>query len=215
MVLRCVVVDCGGVTHPDSGLKEAVRRRVPSEISDDAAKAAKAAWNAVKENPAVTKDSFWQMVCESSGLDPSSVKEADADICGTLRSHYSETLEVLKIARDEGIVLGVISNHLGFWFHEECAAPCGLRDLVAPELLLVSSEVGCSKPGNRIFELFLERLHTQHPGLTAADCIFVDDKVENVTAARALGFQGLCFNAKTAAPGALAEDLKKAGVPLP
>ena len=22
MVLRCVVVDCGGVTHPDSGLKE-------------------------------------------------------------------------------------------------------------------------------------------------------------------------------------------------
>ncbi|OLQ11145.1 Neutral alpha-glucosidase C [Symbiodinium microadriaticum] len=161
--------------------------------------AAKAAWNAVKENPAVTKDKVSLMFVFAQF---------------EFASHYSETLEVLKIARDEGIVLGVISNHLGFWFHEECAAPCGLRDLVAPELLLVSSEVGCSKPGNRIFELFLERL-------TAADCIFVDDKdfqaslvlcvlgvsseVENVTAARALGFQGLCFNAKTAAPGALAE----------
>ena len=33
----------------------------------------------------------------------------------------------------------------------------------------------------------------------------VSSEVENVTAARALGFQGLCFNAKTAAPGALAE----------
>mmetsp|Transcript_41283 Transcript_41283/g.84976 ORF Transcript_41283/g.84976 Transcript_41283/m.84976 type:complete len:166 (+) Transcript_41283:143-640(+) len=124
-------------------------------------------------------------------------------------------LMLTYVAPCEGIVLGVISNHLGFWFHEECATPCGLRDLVSPELLLVSSEVGCSKPGNRIFELFLERLHVQHPGLTAADCIFVDDKVDNVTAAQALGFQGLCFNAKTAAPGALAEDLKKAGVPLP
>ena len=38
---------------------------------------------------------------------------------------------MLKIARDEGIVLGVISNHLGFWFHEdgpECQK--GLLDFV-------------------------------------------------------------------------------------
>ncbi|CAE7305209.1 yihX [Symbiodinium pilosum] len=176
--------------------------------------AAKTAWKAFRENPAATKDCFWQLVCETSGLEASAAKEADAEICETLRSHYADTLEVLNIARDQGIILGVISNHIGFWFHEECAKPCGLSTLVTPELLIVSSEVGCSKPSSRIFEIFLQRLQALHPGIAAADCIFVDDKAENVEAAEALGFRGLIFNAKTAAPGTLAEELKRAGLPL-
>eukprot|EP00434_Breviolum_minutum_P040934 symbB.v1.2.036398.t1/scaffold5128.1/size30560/4 len=127
--------------------------------------------------------------------------------------YYPESLEVLRAAKEQQVVLGMISNHLAFWFHKECGE--ALKDLIDPELLLVSSEVACSKPGSQIFELFLQRVGKLHPGIKAADCIFVDDKAENVAAAEALGFQGLLYDARKAQPGDLAKALREAGLPLP
>jgi len=210
MVLRCLVVDCGGVTHPDSGLKEAVKKRATGE---DAGKKAKAQWSAMRDDPKATKEEFWKKTCSACGLDAAAAEEADAEICATLRGYYPESLEVLRAAKEQQVVLGMISNHLAFWFHKECGE--ALKDLIDPELLLVSSEVACSKPGSQIFELFLQRVGKLHPGIKAADCIFVDDKAENVAAAEALGFQGLLYDARKAQPGDLAKALREAGLPLP
>ena len=33
--------------------------------------------------------------------------------------HYPESLEVLRAAKEQQVVLGMISNHLSFWFHKE------------------------------------------------------------------------------------------------
>ncbi|CAK9038466.1 unnamed protein product [Durusdinium trenchii] len=210
---RCLVVDCGGVTHPDSGLKEAVRRCVEEPQQESAAKAAKAQWSAMREDPEATKEAFWRLARAAiSGLDEAKTAAADAEICARLRGYYPETLEVLRQAKEQDVVLGMISNHLAFWFYPECGEV--LKDLVEPELLLVSSEVACSKPGHRIFELFLERLGRLHPGLTAADCVFVDDKAENVAAAAALGFAVVHYDARKAQPGELAQALKDAGLAL-
>ncbi|CAL1146519.1 unnamed protein product [Cladocopium goreaui] len=215
MPLRCLVVDCGGVTHPDSGLKEAVRKRVASADAaqaQSAAAAAKAQWSAMRDDPRATKEDFWQQISVACGLESSAAAEADAEICATLRGYYPESLEVLRAAKEQQVVLGMISNHLSFWFHKECGT--ALEGLIDQELLLVSSEVACSKPGPEIFQLFLERLGKLHPGLTAADCVFVDDKAENVAAAQSLGFQGLLYDARKAAQGDLAKALKDLGLPL-
>lgn len=88
MPLRCLVVDCGGVTHPDSGLKEAVRKRVASHSdAAQAAAAAKAQWSAMRDDPRATKEDFWQQISVACGLESSAAAEADAEICATLRGH--------------------------------------------------------------------------------------------------------------------------------
>jgi hypothetical protein len=33
--------------------------------------------------------------------------------------YYPESLEVLRAAKEQQVVLGMISNHLSFWFHKE------------------------------------------------------------------------------------------------
>ncbi len=53
---------------------------------------------------------------------------------------------------------------------------------------LVSFRVGMTKPDPRVYARLL-----QEYGLNAAECVFVDDTPENVAAAEAIGFQGICF----------------------
>ncbi|MCH9612483.1 MAG: Phosphoglycolate phosphatase [Chlamydiia bacterium] len=56
------------------------------------------------------------------------------------------------------------------------------------DVVILSCEVGCEKPHNRIFELFLERVQ-----MSPADCIFIDDKMTNIEAARSIGFEVIHF----------------------
>jgi putative hydrolase of the HAD superfamily len=56
------------------------------------------------------------------------------------------------------------------------------------DAVVVSSEVGLSKPDARIFRLCLDRL-----GVAPADALFVDDKAANVEAAAGLGLRVLQF----------------------
>ena len=60
---------------------------------------------------------------------------------------------------------------------------------------LISGAVGEVKPGERIYQLFLERV-----GKKAEECIFIDDSPANIEAARRLGFTGILFTS--------AEDLR-------
>lgn len=80
-MLRCLVVDCGGVTHPDSGLKEAVR----SLRGDAAGKAAKAQWAAFRDDCGASKISFWEACRAACGLSELEAMELDQEICGNLR----------------------------------------------------------------------------------------------------------------------------------
>ncbi len=54
---------------------------------------------------------------------------------------------------------------------------------------IVSADVHCRKPTRRIYEIALERL-----SVAAADCIFIDNSVENLRAANEIGIQTILFN---------------------
>jgi len=60
--------------------------------------------------------------------------------------------------------------------------------------LIISSEVGLSKPDPRIFRLALERLQ-----VNAAEAVFVDDFIENITSAQAEGLQTILFRSASQA----------------
>ncbi len=55
-------------------------------------------------------------------------------------------------------------------------------------VVVVSCEVGCTKPDPRIYEICLSRL-----GVAADRTLFVDDRAVNVEAAAQLGIQTLHF----------------------
>lgn len=59
------------------------------------------------------------------------------------------------------------------------------------------------KPGREIYDLLLSRY-----GLKAEECVFLDDTLKNVEAAREYGFYGICFQTKEQAE----EELRKLGV---
>ncbi|MBL0888548.1 HAD family hydrolase [Myceligenerans indicum] len=83
--------------------------------------------------------------------------------------------------------------------HAEPAAPAiGLLDDV-----VVSGRVGLAKPDRRIYELLAARFDVD-----PARAVFVDDKQENVDAARETGFHAIRFTGT----GALRRELRELGV---
>lgn len=92
-------------------------------------------------------------------------------------------VELLRRVREHcPVVLVTNATH---WFDEDLAL-MGLTDLA--DAVVNSSRVGCAKPDRRIYEIAAERA-----GVPAQRCLFVDDREENVEAARALGMTGLLY----------------------
>jgi 2-haloacid dehalogenase len=71
------------------------------------------------------------------------------------------------------------------------------------EQIVVSGEAGLVKPDPRIYDLLVERT-----GLNSCRTVFVDDRAENVRAAKERGFTGVLFEE----PGQLRRDLTGLGL---
>ena len=69
--------------------------------------------------------------------------------------------------------------------------------------IVVSGEIGMLKPDARIYRHLLERF-----GLSAEDCVFIDDSAANVAGAQAVGITGLHFQS----PDKLRRELAKLGL---
>ena len=66
------------------------------------------------------------------------------------------------------------------------------------EGIVISGEVGLTKPDPRIFEHLLDRF-----GIEASDAVFIDDAVANVEAAARLGFHTIRFTGASVLRGEL------------
>ncbi|MEA2500408.1 MAG: glucose-phosphatase [Actinomycetota bacterium] len=99
--------------------------------------------------------------------------------------------EFLAAMQREGIRVGCITNDVAEWSLRQ-RRRYGLQDSIGP--WVVSAEVGVRKPAAEIYERFLAET-----GCDAGECLFVDDTVENLDAAAALGFRTVRF------PGSFAD----------
>ncbi|VVB54686.1 Phosphoglycolate phosphatase [uncultured archaeon] len=81
-------------------------------------------------------------------------------------------------ARRKGILVCALSNHVSSWV-DYLSEKFSLRW----DYLVVSDEAGVRKPEKEIYEIFLKRTE-----ISAKDCLFIDDKADNLVAARELGF---------------------------
>ncbi len=128
---------------------------------------------------------FWVELAQSRGVElsdqwPAEYQETLKQSIGADESMY-EMVEQLK---ENQIVVGLLSNvdnryvnlirNFGFY---EPFDPC-----------LLSCEIGLEKPDPKIYELLLEKLP-----YSPEEIVFIDDKAENIEAARAFGIDGIVF----------------------
>lgn len=99
--------------------------------------------------------------------------------------YREETWDLTRAVRASGIRTAMLSN-MGVELYDCIRRD---RDLTAWfDVVIVSGEVRSTKPDPRIYRLCLERVDAE-----SAECLFVDDRPENVSAAAALGMRTVHF----------------------
>jgi putative hydrolase of the HAD superfamily len=93
--------------------------------------------------------------------------------------HAPDMVGLVRRAHESGLRTGLLSNSWGNDYPRD-----GWAEMF--DVVVISGEVGMRKPDPEIFEHTLALL-----GLTAPECVFVDDLPRNVRAAVALGFVGV------------------------
>ena len=109
---------------------------------------------------------------------------------------------ILEELRAAGVKLYAVTNFSSEKFIESRAR---FPFLGSFDGIIVSGDEKLLKPHAPIFFLLCTRY-----GLTASDCIFIDDNVDNVAGAAEAGMRSLLF----ASPDMLRADLRRLGLPL-
>jgi len=144
------------------------------------------------ERAAVARTPHWgeHILAYRANFDRSLVGEITASV-EVLRDLHAAGVRVLALTNWSAELFPVARERFGF--------------LELFEDIVVSGEERVAKPDPRIFEIVAER-----SGLAPGDCVFVDDKPENVEAARAAGLDGVVF----VDDGSLREELRERGLPV-
>lgn len=123
------------------------------------------------------------------------------DSRGQLVEPYTYALPWIGQLKASGFKVYLLSNYPRdvFALHTECGC---FPFLDKVDGKVVSGYVKMVKPDADIYEHLLSEY-----GLNAAECVFVDDRAENVDTARALGMKGIVFRDYEQARGELEEML--------
>ncbi len=153
----------------------------------------------------ITEEEFWKGVRRRTG--------AKGELPSSLwfeafEQSYVEKADVFAVALElhaSGCRTGILSNT------EKPTRPLMDREpyrIFDP--LVLSWEVGSSKPQRRIFEVLIETLALPPPAI-----LFIDDVESYVQAARELGLQGLLFTDEETLKSDLADLLRQIGFNRP
>jgi epoxide hydrolase-like predicted phosphatase len=186
MAIKAVIFDLGGVllrtTSPEfrSRLEETMRL-APGTLDERI-------WGGpdwkLAEVGAISYEEYWRRVGASLGL------STPEEIAAFRQEYFSgdhmdqELVELIRDLRAR-YKIGLLSNapdKLGYWLHESW----DIKRFF--DAVVYSAEVGIAKPDPRIYRLILEQL-----GVQPAQSLLIDDLLDNVDAATALGMKAIHF----------------------
>jgi putative hydrolase of the HAD superfamily len=182
--IEAIILDIGGVLwHPNDtplSQKWAARCGLEAEAFDRIVYASE--WGPAAMVGTISNETLWTNIGQQLGLSAAEQAELEQDEwAGIWDTALLEYLQRLKAYSK----LGVISN-----------AFSGTREIVKPwvnerlfDVMVFSCEEGICKPDTRIYQCALERL-----GIAAGAAVFIDDRLENVTAAQQVGMSAVHYN---------------------
>ncbi|KAL6044709.1 hypothetical protein QOT17_023185 [Balamuthia mandrillaris] len=169
-------------------------------------------WSKLKKDPRFTDTDYWNGFKSILPFVKESVEELKEMLADSAECHL-EVLEIAKKAKSSGRAVGILSNHATAWF-EVFVQKFNFEAVFPRELMVVSQDVECAKPEQRIYEILLERLAKLDGELTPSQVVFIDDKGENCEAAKGCGLKAINFNAEQEPATNLLNALSKLGVSL-
>lgn len=182
---QAVVFDFGGVMTKEPN-REAVVAFLCASLKLSAAEFEEA--NAQKKaalKAGKTDEAFWLAFAKQKGIKLSEKWSDEFDrVLQQSMGINPEMYQLVDQLKQSKVRVAMLSN-----IDERLAAFLRKWKLYEPfDPCLLSYEIGIEKPDPKAFELLLKRLN-----LPASDVVFIDDKVENVEAARRLGIHAILF----------------------
>jgi epoxide hydrolase-like predicted phosphatase len=119
--------------------------------------------------------------------------------------HPNRTMiDFMRELRGRGLRMALLTNNVREWEPQWRAKLPEIDEIF--EVVVDSAFVGMRKPDREIYELTLERMGD---GITAAECLFVDDVDVNCEAARSLGMRAVLYLDPDQAIGEIQQFLKR------
>lgn len=178
-MIKAVLFDYGGVMS-DGGRGTELIGRVAANLgvsTERATELVNIAWSPYA-NGMINEAELWEQIEEEYG---SPIPEAKRGVWNTweVMKPWPEMVEFVKQLRGRGLIVGLLSNVIPATL-TEINTHGGYEDF---DFLVLSCEVGYSKPQVEIYQLALDRLE----GIKSEEVLFVDDQERFLVPARELG----------------------------
>lgn len=131
----------------------------------------------------ISEGVFWKKVCSELKVPEQSIPSLLSKAFSVVYSEKREVLSIVSSLKDNGYKIALLSNTetpMLDYFHEK---KYGFFDVT-----VFSCVEGITKPDKRIYEITLGRL-----GVKPQESVFIDDKEENVRAAKDIGINTILF----------------------
>lgn len=188
--VEAVVFDCHGVffqTVRQDEFRQEVYEKL-SKILDIPIKEVLERIRITREIVSLNEDDrrFWMLLFAESGQNlPEDWYEDLTDLRVSYCHEIEGTIDIVKSLKMQKLKIAMLSN--AYPFHRDMVKKLGYYDLF-PTVIL-SCEIGnIEKPDPRAYHVLLTKLD-----LRADQCVFIDDKEENIIAAQALGIDAILF----------------------
>lgn len=188
MIYKAVIFDAGGVLHPD--MSEAIKSDVKTELGLTKDQATEF-WDLVMNTLGVGKISeaeFWPIVTKQFGL--RTIRPEENLLGRVYEKRLTVRHELLDLARElSGI--GIKTSVLSDTIESHAKAQTATGQYKPFDEIFLSNEVHIRKPGQKIYEIALEKL-----GVRAEETIFIDDREINLESPRRMGMRTILFESQ-------------------
>lgn len=185
MTIQAVIFDFGGVlvrTEDRTSRQQLAERLGMSyqELSEIVFDSETARQSALGE---ISADEAWEVIREKLDVSKEEIARVQQEFWGgdTLDAELVDYLRELKSEYQ----IALLSN-AGDDLRQALEEQWRISDLF--DLIVISAEEGLAKPNPEIYRLILERL-----GVEPREAVFVDDFIENVNSASAIGMYAIHF----------------------
>ncbi|MBI4141139.1 HAD family phosphatase [Candidatus Woesearchaeota archaeon] len=144
------------------------------------------AWNDYKIGKC-SHDDYWQRTLENTGIKSRTAEIAQIVWDGFSKCSPESGMNFLPLLKEKGYRLAVLSNHVKEWGWA-VVGQLRLQEYCSP--IIISADIGMKKPDEEIYNYALKAVEREK---APHKCLFIDDKIENVLAARNAGMRAFPF----------------------